>query len=247
MISFHENITWVKYFDAQLVLRNTPVCISTLSVWISTLDSMPLSSSRSTVSPPKCLSAWHSARGPHSHLTHEHRTHYPGPLWPITSWPTVPRSLWLFYLPPQRSTTTPTGIQHCKCMKNLMFCTCTFYTFLCKTEILGMRALVQKEVQAVLNNTWKPASCLHLASIFLLPTVLQFPSQPLYRNMLLSHLSITSIQSIFIRVASHSLSQSISLPCECWCCLQVNPSLSVSVFFFVVCLCVSSFCLVRNS
>lgn len=42
-------------------------------------------------------------------------------------------------------------------------------------------------------------------------------SQPLYLNMFLSHLSITSFQSIFICVASHSLSQSISVPRERWC------------------------------
>lgn len=62
-------------------------------------------------------------------------------------------------------------------------------------------------------------------------------SQPLHLNMFLSHLSITSFQSIFICVASHSLSQSISVPRERWCVSRwVSPclSLSFSLLFFSV-------------
>lgn len=84
------------------------------------------------------------------------------------------------------------------------------------------------------------ALCPHLASLFMLP-ILTSTSQPLYHNMFVSHLSITSIPSIFICVASHSFSQSIFLPCKCSCCLPVNLLLSVSISFFVVFLCVPSF------
>lgn len=33
---------------------------------------------RATASPPKCLSAWHSARGPHTQLTPQPQAHRPG-------------------------------------------------------------------------------------------------------------------------------------------------------------------------
>lgn len=48
-----KSITWVDYFNAQLA-GNSPGLIYTFSP------------SRFGLSPPKCLSAWHSASGPHS-------------------------------------------------------------------------------------------------------------------------------------------------------------------------------------
>lgn len=51
-----------------------------------------------------------------------------------------------------------------------------------------------------------------LSSFSLLLANFNSAFQPLYLNMFLSHLSITSFQSIFICMASHSLSQSISVP-----------------------------------
>ena len=56
-------------------------------------------------------------------------------------------------------------------------------------------------------------------------------SQPLYLNMFLSHLSITSFQSIFICVASHSLSQSISVHRERSCVSRWVSRCPVSVSF----------------
>lgn len=90
------------------------------------------------------------------------------------------------------------------------------------------------------GSCYRLGSCLHVASRLMLPA-LNSTSLPLYHNMLVSHLSIRSIPSIFICMASHSLSQSIFLPRKCSCCLPVNLSLSVSISFFVVFLCMPSF------
>lgn len=79
-VSHFWNITRMGYFDARLALGNPPVRSSTLTLWTSTIHSMPLYPIRLTVSPPKCLqSAWHSARGPYTHLTP-----LPRPLPPLT-------------------------------------------------------------------------------------------------------------------------------------------------------------------
>lgn len=83
--SHFENIIWVNNFEAQLALRIHPVCVFHPHPlfphpWFHCF----LLPEKSVDSPPKRLSPWHSARGPHSHLTHDHRTQCPGP--PLRPW-----------------------------------------------------------------------------------------------------------------------------------------------------------------
>lgn len=187
----------------------------------------------------------------------------PGPLHPLTPHllthcPTLPLA---FFLSLQPTITTHTGLQRLKCTGKAwksLICTCAVYILVCFFVFWGVcvcwwgRGFQQclMRLGRMSGNGRKSASPLCLSLQLLSPLCQLFfnsASQPLYLNMFLSHLSITSFQSIFICVASRSLSQSISVALRALMCLPVSLSLSVPVFFFVVFLCAPSLCLVRNS
>lgn len=124
------------------------------------------------------------------------------PVWPLTSWPTVPRSLWLFRH--HRPTTPPTlTVNFSNVRKTLR------RVYFVHVQCIYCVDLVCWFLQQCLMRPAAISAPLSFPFISCLSAVLQC-LENLFISVFLSHLSITSFQCVFICMVSNS-SQSISI------------------------------------